>query len=180
MKRLLVAIAAGLPLAACATGGGTSSAPTRPVVNVTDKVGAVDADRIVGNWTCRQLNPIPDMPDVANTTTYGADGKGKVVAAADTEGKPAGIPAKLKTEFAYDWSVEGERLVISNIDSSITAADDSAGSTILAPIAQLVSSTFIDQSEPSTSDVLELTDAKLVVRPVGVEDPPIISCTRSQ
>jgi hypothetical protein len=179
MKRLLAGIAAGLSLAACATDGGSGSAPIRPVVNVTDEVSTVDADQMVGTWTCRQLNPIPDMPDVASTMTYEASGKGRVVAVADTQGKTAGIPAKLKTDFTYDWSVEGERLVISNVDSTITAADDSAGSSILAPIAQLVSSTFIDESEPSTSDVLELTDTKLVTRPIGVEDPPIISCTRN-
>ena len=47
---------------------------SRPVVDVQDHVGAVDRERIVGTWQCRDLNPYPDQIDQLVRETYAADG----------------------------------------------------------------------------------------------------------
>jgi hypothetical protein len=178
IKRLLAASIAVLPLAACATGGSDSSSPKRPVVKVVDQVGPIDRQMVIGTWTCRELNPFPNMPRTVQTVTYQADGKAENAAVVDTAAT-AGLPAKFNASFSYDWSVAGEQIIASNVQSSITAADDGAGSTLLAPIAQMMASSFVDQAEPGTSNVLELTKTTLVMSAANMEDPPIISCARS-
>jgi hypothetical protein len=179
MKRLLAAaLIAILPVAACATGNSNGPSPKRPVVKVADQVGPVDRQMVIGTWACHELNPFPNMPRTVQIVTYQADGKAKNAAVIDTA-TTAGLPAKFNASFSYDWSVAGEQLVASNVQSSITAADDGAGSTLLAPIAQMMASSFVDQVEPGTSNVLELTKTTLVMSAANMEDPPMISCARS-
>ena len=38
------------------------------------RCGAVDRERIVGTWQCRDLNPYPDQIDQLVRETYDADG----------------------------------------------------------------------------------------------------------
>lgn len=179
MKRLLAVSVVVLPLAACATGGSDGSSPKRPVIKVADQVGPIDRQLVIGTWTCRELNPFPNMPSTLQTVTYQADGTAKNAAVVDAATTASGLPAKFNASFSYDWSVAGEQIIASNVQSTITAADDGAGSTLLAPIAQMMASTFADQAQPGTSNVLELTTTSLVMSAANMEDPPIVSCRRS-
>jgi hypothetical protein len=170
-REAAAALAGGLILAGCAMGGGDT--PRRPVVSVTDEVQAVDRAAVIGTWECRELNPFPEVPQVTTRTTYRADGS------FTSEGRSAPRPpfGSMEIQANGRWAVEDQRIVTSGVETDASSED--AWTNFMAGVsAQLVDS-FGGRENRSSGDVLKLTRSELVLRPAGVEDPPVIACTRS-
>jgi hypothetical protein len=163
-------VAGALLLAGCATGGG--EAPRRPAVSVADQVGTVDRSLLVGTWQCRDLNPYSGAPQQTVTQTFGADGTFRGDSSVSGEG-PVGL---IQVSAVGKWAVQGERLVTSDVTTKASSADPT-----MNLIAGLTSQ-YLNSQPPSlrdgSSDVLELTRSRLVTRPAGIDDPPVIACTR--
>jgi hypothetical protein len=162
-----------LVLVGCAADGGDAP-PARPSVNVQDQVGAVDRERIVGAWQCRDLNPYPGQVDQIVNETYAADG------AYRAESHPAPRPplGALVVTVRGQWSCAGDKVVTSGLTTEARSADGDANTDLLAGLgAQFVNSYAANQAD-GAADVLELGPDRLVLRPVGVADPPVIACTR--
>lgn len=171
-----------LLLAGCASGGGDDpgSLPPRPAVAIEDQVGAVDPARLVGRWDCRELNPYPDRPAQAQTMVFEAGGKARNEAVVDMARQGGPLPGRMRVDHAYDWRVEGERVVAGNARSTVKAADGSAATGMMAGMAQFVINNLSGGAEPGTMDVLRLDGRELVVRAAELgEAAPVIGCTRS-
>jgi hypothetical protein len=174
MRRLqVVAVMLGsLGLLGCA--GTNEPPPTRPAVAVADEVGAVDRARLVGTWQCRELNPYPGAPRLVTTVTYASDGS--FTSQGTTAAGEAG-PSPMRFSGTGHWRVEGDRLITSDVHSDVTAADGNPLMSALGAISSSIANNFMrDRSGPI--DVLRLTANELVLRPIGIEDPPVQSCTR--
>jgi hypothetical protein len=163
-------VAALALLAACTAGGG--EAPRRPAVSMADQVAAVDRELVVGTWRCRDLNPYPGAPEQVVTETFAADGSFVGQSGVSGEG-PAG---SIEVRASGRWAVEGDRIVTTGVTTQASSADPT-----LNVIAGLTAQ-YLNSQPPSlrdgSSEVLKLTNRELVLRPVGVEDPPVIACTR--
>lgn len=171
-----------LLLAGCASGGGDGpgSLPPRPAVAIEDQVGAVDPARLVGRWDCRELNPYPDRPAQAQTMVFEAGGKARNEALVDMARQGGPLPGRMRVDYAYDWRVEGERVVAGNARSTVKAADGSAATGMMAGMAQFVINNLSGGAKPGTMDVLRLDGRELVVRAAELgEAAPVIGCTRS-
>jgi hypothetical protein len=158
-------------LAACAAGGG-GEAPQRPAVSVADQVGAVDRSLVVGTWQCRDLNPYPGAPEQVVTETFGADGSFLGQSRVSGEG-PVGM---IQVSARGKWAVEGDRITTTGVTTQASSADPT-----LNMIAGLTAE-YLNRQPPSlrdgSSELLKLSRSELVLRPLAVEDPPIIACTR--
>jgi hypothetical protein len=163
-------LAGALLLAACATGGGDT--PRRPATSVADEVGEVDRAAVVGTWECRELNPYPEVPQVATTTTYRADGT------FTSEGRSAPRPplGPVQVEANGGWSVEGGEIVTSEVTTEASSED--AWTNLMAGVGAQFIDWFAGAQDRASVEVLKLGRGELVVRPIGVEDPPVIACTR--
>ena len=162
---ILIVVAA---LSACAAGP-----PARPALDLADQVGPVDRREIVGAWRCRDLNPYPDQPKQTVAATYRADGT--FVSESETAARPP-VGAMLVTARG-SWAVQGDHLVTNGVTTEARSADgDEATDTLAAIGAQYINTLTADDA--GASDVLELSPARLVLRPVGVEDAPVVACTR--
>jgi hypothetical protein len=170
MRSVLVAFAASSVLAGCTGMGGDP--PKRPPVTVADQVQQVDASKIVGTWTCRELNPYPDVPRQVSTITYAKEGAFTANAQYDATTPPFG---GMNVETTGRWTVQGERIVISDVKTSASSQD--AFTNMMAGIASSLVNTASAQ-EQGSGDVLKLTPAELAFRPEGADDPPVYSCTR--
>jgi hypothetical protein len=161
-------------VAGCAMGGGGSEA-RRPPVSVADEVTTVRRDMLVGTWSCRELNPYPELPKATRTVTFGEDGT--VVLATRTEDDPRYGP--LQGTSRGTWTVEGDRVVMRGMTLEAKAAEGSTNpfGGVLAGLTTAVANTFMRGQQDGSSDVLELTRRELVFRGEG-EDPPVVSCTR--
>jgi hypothetical protein len=159
-----------LLLVGCATGGGDT--PRRPTTSVADEVGTVDSAAVVGTWECRELNPYPEVPQVATTTTYRADGT------FTSEGRSAPRPplGPVRVEANGRWSVEGGEIVTSEVETEASSED--AWTNLMAGVGARFVDAFGGSQNRASGEVLKLGRGELVVRPSGVEDPPVIACTR--
>lgn len=166
-RTLVVACLGAAALAGCASVGGPP--PKRPAVSVADQVGSIDRKLVVGSWDCHELNPYPEVPKHSIRMTFDADGT------LASQGTAAMATSDMAVSSQAKWTVEGEQLVISDQTSSATSDDPlmSAIGSIGATIANKMSA-----NEAMQSDVLQLDRGHLVMRGVGVDDPPILSCTR--
>jgi hypothetical protein len=108
-----------------------------------------------------------------------ADGTGHNSGVVDTTEQGGPLPARMAMDFTYRWTVDGERLVISDLQSDIRAADESAASGMMAGVAQWAMRAFGNQAEPATSNVLKLDRQELVLRGAEVAEAPVQSCTRA-
>ena len=170
MRPGLIAFAASSVLAGCAGLGGDP--PKRPPVTVTDEVQQVDTSKIVGTWTCRELNPYPEVPRQVSTITYAKDGAFTAKAQYDATTLPFG---GMTVETTGRWTVQGERIVISDVKTSAGSQD--AFTNMMAGLASSLVNTA-SAREQGSGDVLKVTSAELVFRPQGADDPPVYSCTR--
>ena len=170
MRPVLVAFAASSVLAGCTGMGGDP--PKRPPVTVAGEVQRVDGSKVVGTWTCRELNPYPEVPRQVSTITYAKDGAFTGNAQYDATTPPFG---GMTVETTGRWTVQGDRIVISDVKTSAGSQD--AFTNMRAGIASSLINTASAQ-EQGSGDVLKLTPTELVFRPVGVDDPPVYSCTR--
>ena len=170
MLRILAAVGAGSLLAGCVGVGGDT--PKRPTLTVADEVQRVEAGKLVGTWTCRELNPYPEVPQQVSTITYAEDGTFTGKAQYDAQAAPFG---GMTVESAGRWVVDGDRIVTSDVTTKAGSQD--AFTNVLAGIAtSFVNSTSSQQQ--GSGDVLKLTQTELMFRPAGVDDPPVYSCTR--
>lgn len=158
-------------LAGCAGAGGDP--PQRPVASVTDRVGAVDRDLVVGTWQCRELNPYPELPEQTIATTYQADGA--FVSESRSAPRPP-LGAMLITARGR-WSVDGGHIATSDVETAAGSADGDAWTNLMAQAGASIMNSFGGSETRSTSEVLELDRSELLLRPVGVEDPPVIACS---
>jgi hypothetical protein len=179
MVRLALVAAAGLAVAGCAGGSGSSSGPMRPAVSVADEVSAIDRSLLIGRWACRELNPYPGRPPITATMELAADGGGHNSGVVDMAQQGGPMPGRMAMDFAYRWKVEGDRLVVSDMQSNIRAADENATSGMMAGIAQFAMRTFGNQAQPATSNVLKLDSQELVLRSADVAEAPVQSCSRA-
>lgn len=171
---------AGLALAGCAGGGSDATpTPTRAEVVFEDEVRAIDPKRLVGRWECRELNPFTGLKPVAQTVTYETGGKARsqaLVNLADQGGPDIGPMA---SDSTFDWRVEGERLLVSNIRTGIRAANGNPGTGLMAGLAQTMANTLSNRGGPATSNVLRLNDRELVMRDTETPEAPLFGCTRA-
>ena len=129
--------------------------------------------QLVGTWTCRDLNPYPDQPEQTVVTTYEAGGA--FVSESHTPARGA-IGAIIVTARGQ-WAVADDRLLTSGLRTEARAADGDRQTDLLAKAsAQMVDA--LSAAEPDTSEILALEPARLLLRPIGVDDPPVIACTR--
>jgi hypothetical protein len=159
-----------LAVSACAGGAGP---PARPPLGLADQVGPVDRDLVVGAWRCRDLNPYPGQPEQTVTATYDADGT--FVSESETAARPP--VGAMQVTARGRWKVRGDHLVTSDVVTEARSADGDAATDTLAGIgARFVNALTADDA--GASDVLELSPERLVLRPVGVEDAPVVACAR--
>lgn len=166
-------VGAACLLAGCAAGGG-GDPPRRPAVAVADEVGAVDRDLVVGTWRCRELNPYPEMPALTIATTYEADG----TFVSETQAAPRPPLGAVRSKARGRWSAEGGQIATTDVTTEAGSADGDAWTDLMARATASVINTFNIDQPRATGEVLQLDRRQLVMRPLGVEDPPVISCAR--
>ncbi len=176
-RRLVLALPC-LLLAACATGG--SDVPKRPPVNVADTVSSVDKALLVGTWQCHELNPVPGVPETKQEIAFKADGTLVSTGHAAMPEEASGMlgTGDMISTTTGSWQVEGGDIATSGLHTEVTSAD---GNALMGAMAGLVSSIANSSSAtmaPGKTNVLRLGPHELVMRPVGVEDPPVLSCSR--
>ena len=81
----------------------------------------------------------------------------------------------MTVETTGRWTVQGERIVISDVKTSAGSQD--AFTNMMAGLASSLVNTA-SAREQGSGDVLKVTSAELVFRPEGADDPPVYSCTR--
>ncbi len=167
---LLLMGASGL-LASCA--GMAGPPPARPPVQVSDQVQQVDRGAVVGTWNCRELNPYAEVPAQNSTVTYAADGT--FIAKAHYDAGAAPPFGGMSVLTTGKWSVENDRIVTSDVNTQASSPD--AFTNVIAGVASTFANNMSAQQQGS-GDVLKLTRTELTLRPDGVEDPPVIGCTR--
>ncbi len=170
------AIASLTLLAACDVGDfdAFGSSPSRPQVDIPKEVSTVSADEVVGSWSCRELDPYPDMPDVAIDMTFDADSSMAAESTIPMEETMPGAGDMLMT-WTGNWSVEGDRLITTGTEVETVMADGS--DTGLAGMLNQLINSFRDRAEDMNAEVLRITATELVMRD---EDPDAatIACLR--
>jgi hypothetical protein len=169
-SRLLL-LGATAALAACA--GIAGPPPKRPPVEVADQVQRVDRGAVIGTWNCRELNPYAEVPAQVSTVTYAADGG--FVAKARYDAGAAPPFGGMSVVTTGKWSVENDRILTSDVNTQASSEDPFTN--VLAGVASTFANSMSAQQQGS-GDVLKLTRTELTLRPDGVEDPPVIGCTR--
>jgi hypothetical protein len=165
-------VLAAMLVAGCTGAGGDP--PRRPAVAVADDVNAVDGGQVVGTWQCRELNPLPEIPQQIIVTTYEADGT--FLSESRSAPRPP-LGAMLVTVRGW-WAVEGDRIVTSGVTTEAHAADGDAWTDMMAGLGASFVNSLGERGSAGAGEVLRLGAGELVLRPLGVEDPPVIACTR--
>lgn len=133
----------------------------------------VDAALLMGTWRCRDLNPYPGQPPQVVATTYAADG----VFVSESELPPRGPVGPIAVAQRGRWSVEGDRLITSDVTTAARALDGNTETDALAKAsAEMLD--LVGGGAPLASEILRLDARRLNLRPIGVTDPPVIGCTR--
>lgn len=173
--RTILAVMGVLGLAGCAgLDGGSSSPPPRPTVSVPDEVQSIDRSKLVGTWTCRELNPMQGAPVLTSVNTYNADG----TFTGTSKGSSDGQALPFVTSVTGNWAIQGDRIVSSNIKTSAKSSDGNPAMDMIAGLGSSIANTMIEKEPPGLGNVLKLTSTELVVKAEGVDNPPVISCTR--
>ena len=76
------------------------------------------------------------------------------------------------------WSVEGGRVATSGVATEAGAADGDTWTDLMARAGASVVNGLGEDRARGAGEVLRLDRRELVLRPVGVEDPPVIACAR--
>ena len=174
MRFVATAAIASLTLLAACDVGDFGSSPSRPQINIPKEVTTVSADEVVGSWTCRELNPYPDMPDVAIDMTFDADGS---MAAESTIPMAQTMPGAgdMLMTWTGQWSVEGNRVITSATEVETVMADGS--DTGLAGMLNHFIASFRDQAEDMNAEILQISATELVMRD-DHPDAATIACMR--
>ena len=176
--RLVVpaALASLTLLAACDMGdlADFGSSPSRPQIDVPKEVTTVSSAEVVGSWSCRELDPYPDMPDVAINMSFAADGTMSAESTVPMEQTMPGAGDMLMT-WTGNWTVEGDRLITTGTEVETVMADGS--DTGLAGMMNQFIARFSDQAGDGNAEVLRVSATELVMRDQS-PDAPTIACTR--
>jgi|GEM_PF-2005420 len=170
------AIASLILLAACDSGdfAALDTSPSRPQIDVPKEVTTVSRDEIVGSWTCRELDPYPDTPEVTIAMSFAADGTMAAESTVPMEQAMPGAGDMLMT-WTGDWMVEGDRLMTSGTEVETVTADG-RDTGLTGMINQFVAS-FTDRAEDMNAEVLRITATELVMRDQS-PDAATIACLR--
>ena len=75
------------------------------------------------------------------------------------------------------WSIEGDRLITSEVKTTARTADGNTEMDAMAQAgAELVD--LMAGKAPQASQILALDRQQLVLRPAAMADPPVIGCAR--
>jgi hypothetical protein len=170
------AIASLTLLAACdvADLDAFGSSPSRPQIDIPKEVTTVSSAEVVGSWSCRELDPYPDMPDVTIAMTFAADGTMSAESTVPMEQTMPGTGDMLMT-WTGDWTVEGDRLVTTGTEVETVMADGS--DTGLAGMMNQFIARFSDRAGDGNAEVLRISATELVMRDQS-PDAPTIACMR--
>lgn len=177
MRLGTVAALSSLVLVAACDAGGLDpfgADAKRPEVSVAKEVTMVSATELVGTWTCRELDPYPDQPEITSTITINADGTMSSESVLPLAETVPGNPDMVMT-MTGDWQVQGDRLITSNSEVDVAAADGSEGG--LASLMSNAAAYFVDQAGDSSSEIFRITASDLVMRSDD-PDAPTLSCQR--
>ncbi len=150
------------------------SSPSRPQIDIPKEVTTVSAAEITGSWTCRELNPYPDMPNVRIAMTFAADGTMSAESTVPMEQAMPGAGDMLMT-WTGDWTVEGDRLITRGTEVETVMADGS--DTGLAGMMNQFMARFSDRAEDLNAEVLRVTATEFVIRDQS-PDAATIACMR--
>ncbi len=147
---------------------------SRPQVSIPKEVTRVSSDELIGSWTCRELNPYPDQPAVTTSLMIAAD---------RTLTSEALLPMAETMPGASDmlmrmtgtWRVEGDRLITTDTDVEMTAADGSQGG--LSSLMQSAAAFFADRAGDGNAEIFRVTASELVMRDEE-PDAPTVACLR--
>jgi hypothetical protein len=106
------------------------------------------------------------------TQAFGADGTFRGESSVSGE-SPAG---PIQVSAVGRWAVEGPLLVTSDVMTQASSADPTMD--LLAGLTARYLNSQPPGRRDGSTDVLELTRGTLVTRPLGVDDPPTVACTR--
>ena len=153
---------------------GCTVSPERPEVVAPTGGGPVEASLLIGNWQCRDLNPLPGQPPQTVATRYADDGSFRSVSEVPMHG-PIG---PIEIEQRGRWALDGDRLITSDVTTAARALDGNSETDAYAKAgAELIDA--MGAGRPVASRVLLLDPARLTLRPADVTDPPVVGCTRS-
>jgi hypothetical protein len=148
-------------------------ASDRPALASFGPGGPVEPALVVGVWRCSDLNPLPDQPLQAITTTYAEDGSYSAQSQVPERGPLGPIAVTQRGR----WAIEGDRLVTSEVVTEAHAVDGNTRTDAFAKAsAQIVDA--MSAGKPAASRVLRLNARRLTLRPLDVKDPPVIGCLR--
>jgi hypothetical protein len=146
----------------------------RPEIATPAGGGPVEAALLIGDWQCRDLNPLPGQPPQTVATRYADDGSFRSLSELPVHG-PIG-PIEIVQQGR--WALDGDRLTTSDVTTAARALDGNGETDAYARAgAELVDA--MGAGRPVASRVLLLDSARLTLRPVDVSDPPVVGCTRS-
>ena len=74
---------------------------------------------LIGNWQCRDLNPLPGQPPQTVATRYADDGSFRSVSELPVHG-PIG---SIEIEQRGRWALDGDRLITSDVTTAARALD---------------------------------------------------------
>lgn len=179
MRNAFLPMTVALALTGCVDPGGGPS-PARPSVDIADRVSSVDRALVVGDWQCRELNPYPNAPIVITDTTFYPDG----YFTSRSTGQPqAGLPTGPTTVTTRGkWRVEEDRLVTSEVTAELSSGNGGSGDllgSVLTQIGPLLGGGQAAQPQGGASDVLELTSSTMVIKGQDIQDPPVVTCSRT-
>ncbi len=153
--------AACLGLGACAAAE-SGPLPARPALVVAKEVTSVPAERLVGIWSCRELNPFPDQAPVLTRLELGADGQLKSEQTILLEGD---APREVDLVMVLEgrWQVDGDRIVARDVRGSARPAMGEAAEA--APAAtDGVPAALARQAEAVPLEIFRVSADELVVR----------------
>ena len=146
----------------------------RPEITTPTGAGPVETALLIGDWQCRDLNPLPGQPPQTIATRYADDGSFRSVSELPVHG-PIG-PIEIAQHG--QWSLDGDRLITSDVTTAARALDGNGETDAYAKAgAELIDA--MGAGRPAASRVLLLDQTRLTLRPVDVSDPPVVGCTRS-
>jgi hypothetical protein len=150
------------------------SSPSRPQIDIPKEVTTVSAAEITGSWSCRELNPYPDTPDVTIAMTFAADGTMAAESSVPMEQAMPGAGDMLMT-WTGNWTVEGDRLITTGTEVETVMAD--GRDTGFAGMLNQFIARFSDRADDMNAEVLRVTATELVMRDRSA-DAPTIACMR--
>jgi hypothetical protein len=149
--------------------------PQRPHVHVPKEVTSVPGERLVGIWSCRELNPFPDQAPVLTRLELAPDGRLKSEQMILIEGD---APREVDLVIVLEgrWQVDSDRIVASDIQGSARPAlggeaDETASSM------DGVLDAFARQAEEVPLEIFRLSTDELVMRE-NHPGAPFLACAR--